>query len=73
MAKIDEIKNRDDYEDMLEYGHRMVEAWEEYTDYKLKLQEKMKGTSYDWQKPATLAKQLDKLYAEKYMPTGEEN
>ncbi|MCP8858912.1 hypothetical protein LBW12_02585 [Latilactobacillus curvatus] len=64
MSRIEEIKCRDDYKELLEYSHRMVEAWEEYTQYKACLQGKIHGTSYDWQKPMILAKQLDKLYVE---------
>lgn len=56
--KIKDLEKREDYTDLLEYAHRMVEAWEEYSYFKQQLQEVIGYAD----KPMPIARRMEKIY-----------
>lgn len=56
--KISELKKRADFDDLVEYAHRMVEAYEEYDQYRVNIE----TTVVLDENPMALARRLDKYY-----------
>ena len=58
--KIAELKKRDDFANLVEYAHRMADAYDVYSYYLVKFE-----NSIDLdERPMALARRLDKIYVE---------